>query len=78
MKEQSKNLENKLKKIEKSDLPDAEFKTLVIKMLKDLSENFHKKIGNIKMEIKKKNWSEMKNTITETKYTLERINNRLD
>ena len=38
--------------METSNLPDAEFKTLVIKMLNDLSENFNKEIRNIKIEIK--------------------------
>ena len=47
MNEQNKAQEKELNKMEMSTLPDAEFKTLVIKMLKDLSENFHKKIGNI-------------------------------
>ena len=55
MKEQNKNLENKLKKIEMSNLPDAEFKILVLRMLKELKErvdelkeNFNKEIENIK------------------------------
>ena len=34
-----------------SNLPDAEFKTLVIRMLSDISEDFKQEIGNIKMEI---------------------------
>ena len=34
-----------------SNLPDAEFKTLVITMLSDISEDFKQEIGNIKMEI---------------------------
>ena len=36
--------------METGDLPDAEFKTLFIKMLNDLSENFSKELGNIKMD----------------------------
>ena len=39
MKEQNKNPEKELNKMESSKLLDAEFKTLVIKMLKELSEN---------------------------------------
>ena len=35
--------------METGNLPDAVFKTLVIKMLSDLSENFNKRIGNIKL-----------------------------
>ena len=49
-------------------LVDAEFKTLVVRMLKELSENFN----SIKkdMETIKKNQSEMKNILTEIKNKL--------
>ena len=36
--------------METSNTLDAEFKTLVKRMLNDLSENFNKEIGNIKIE----------------------------
>ena len=39
MKEQIKTSEKELNKWEISNLPDAEFKTLVIRMLKELSED---------------------------------------
>ena len=39
MKKQIKTLEKELNKMEISNLSDAEFKTLVIRMLKELSEN---------------------------------------
>ena len=64
--------------MESSNLTDAAFKTLVIKMFNELrgrvdelSENFNKEIENIKMdmEIIKQNQSEMKNTIPELKST---------
>ena len=42
MKEQNKTPEEGLNKMETRNLPDAEFKTLVIRMLNDLSENFNK------------------------------------
>ena len=54
--------------MESSNITDAEFKTLVIKMLSEhrgrideLSENFNKEIENIKVEIEniKKNQSEI-------------------
>ena len=57
--------------MELSNLTDAEFKTLVIKMLSKLrgsidefSENFNKEIKNIKIEMEITKWSqlEMKNT----------------
>ena len=39
MKEQNKTTEKELNKMNRSNLPDAEFKTLVIRMLKELSED---------------------------------------
>ena len=52
MKEQNKASEKELNKMEASNLLDAEFKTLVIKMLNDL-KNFNKEIGN------KKRWKKI-------------------
>ena len=60
MKEQNKAPEKELSKMETSNLSDAEFKILVIRMLKErwrrvdeLCENFNKEKENIKVEIKK-------------------------
>ena len=50
MKEPNKTPGKELNKMETSNLPDAEFKTLVIRMFNDLSKNFNKRIGNLKME----------------------------
>ena len=58
MKEQIKTPEKELNKMEISHLSDAEFKTLVIKMLKELSED----LNSIK-----KTQSEMKDTVIEIK-----------
>ena len=41
MKEQNKTLEKELNKMEKSNLSDEEFKTLVIRMLKELIGYFN-------------------------------------
>ena len=51
MKGQIKTLEKDLNKMEISNLSDAEFKTLVIRMLKKLSENFNS-IKKIQSETK--------------------------
>ena len=40
MKEQAKSPEKELNEMQASKLPDTEFKTTVIKMLKELSKNF--------------------------------------
>ena len=51
MKEQIKTPEKELNKMERSSLSDAEFKTLVIRMLKELSENLSS-IKKIQSEMK--------------------------
>ena len=61
MKEQIKTPEKQLNKMEIRNLPDAEFKTLVIRMIKEFSENFRSI---------KKIQSEMKDTLTEIKSNL--------
>ena len=61
MKEQTKTPENELNKKETSNLSDAEFKTLVIRMLKELSGYF----SSIK-----KTQAEMKVTLSEIKKSL--------
>ena len=47
MKEQEKSLEKKLNEMEASNFPDTEFKKVLIRVLKELSENFN----NIKKDI---------------------------
>ena len=61
MKEQNKTPEKKLSEMELSNLSDAEFKTLVIRMLKELSED----LNSIKKIL-----SEMKDTLIEIKNNL--------
>ena len=61
MKEQNKTPEKKLNKIEISNLSDAELKTLVIRILKELSEDL----------------SSIKKIQSETKDTLIKIKNNL-
>ena len=67
--EQDKISVKELNKVEISNLPNKEFKVMIIKMLNKLrrrmdehSENFTKELQNIK-----KNQTELKNTITEIK-----------
>ena len=69
MKEQIKIPEKELNKIELGKLLDAEFKTLVIRMLKELNED----LNSIK-----KTQSEMKNTLIKMKNNLQGINSRVD
>ena len=55
--------------MEINNLPDAEFKTLVIRMLKELRED----LNSIK-----KTQSEMKDTLIEIKNNLQGNNSRMD
>ena len=65
MKEQNKTPEKELNKLETSNLSDAGFKTLVIRMLKELS----KYLNSIK-----KIHLEMKDTLIEIRNNLQRFN----
>ena len=69
MKEQIKTPEKELNKREITNLSDAELKTLVIRMLKELSEN---------LDSIKKIQSEMKDTLIEIKNNLQENNTRVD
>ena len=69
MKEQVKTLDKELNKMEISNLSDAEFKSLVTRMLKELSED----LNSIK-----KIQSEMKDILIEIKNNLQGINSRVD
>ena len=69
MKEQIKTLEKELNIIEISNLSDAEFKTLVIRILKELSKDL-KSIKKIQ--------SEMKDTLIVIKNNLQGDNSRVD
>ena len=68
-KEQIKTPEKELNEMERSNLSDAKFKTLAIRMLKKLSED----LNSIK-----KIQSEMKNTLIEIQNNLQGNNNRVD
>ena len=72
-----------LNEFEGSNLSDAEFKKMVKRMLKELSDNYKelsRNCNNMKKEIENvnKNQGEMKNTISEIQNILEGIKNRLD
>ena len=69
MKEHIKTPEKELNKMEISNLSDAEFQTLVRRILKELSEDLNR--------IKKIQW-EIKDTLIEIKYNLQGLNSRVD
>ena len=70
MKEQIKTPEKDLNKVEGSNLSDAKFQTLVIRMFKELSED----LGTVK----KNTQSETKDTIVEIENNLQGNNSRVD
>ena len=68
MKEREKSPGKKLNEMEASNLSDMEFKVMVIRMLKGLSENYNSMKKNI--ETMKKNQSQRKNAISDIKNKL--------
>ena len=90
MKEQEKTPEKQLNEVEIGNLPEKEFRIMIVKMIQDfrkrteakiekMQEMFNKDLEELKNkhpeELKNKQL-EMNNTITETKNTLEGINSR--
>ena len=69
MKEEIKTAERELNKRERNNLPDAEFKTLVVRMPEELSED----LSSIE-----KIQAEMKDSLIETKSDLQGNNSRVD
>ena len=77
MKEQIKTPEKQLKEMGVSNLSDAEFKTLVIRMLRELSED-HKDHDAAYLSSIKKIQSDMKDSLIERENNLQRNNSGVD
>ncbi len=77
MKEQDKTPEKQLNEVEISNLPEKEFRIMIVKMIQDLGKRTEAKIKktqemlNKDLEELKNKQTEMNNTITEMKNTLE-------
>ena len=80
MNEQGKITEKELNEMEIYNLPNLEFKVIIIKRLTGHERRVNEQNNNFDIEIKnfKKSQSELKNTITKIKNTLEGINSRLE
>ena len=90
-KEQDKTPEKQLKEVEIGDLPEKEFRIMIAKMIQDLGKRMEAKIEQMQEicnrdleELKNKHLEELmnkqtdvNNTKTEMKNTLERINSRI-
>ena len=83
MKEQEKTPEKQLNEVEIGNLPENEFRIMIVKMIQDLGKRMEAKIEKMPemfnkdlKELKNKQ-TEMNNTITEMKTTQEGINSRI-
>ena len=79
MKEQTRNTEVQIKEEEISKLPEKEFRTMIVKMIKNLENKMEKMQDSINKDLEelKNQHTEINNTITEIKNTLERITSRI-
>ena len=79
MKEQDKTPEKQLNEVEIGNLPEKEFRIIIVKMIQDLGKWMEAKIEKMQemfnkdLEKLKNKQTEMNNTITEMKNTLEGI-----
>ena len=83
MKEQDKTPEKQLNEVEIGNLPDKEFRIMIVKMIQELGKRMEAKIDKMQemfnkdQEELKNKQTEMNNTITKMKTTLEGINSRI-
>ena len=79
MKEQNRNTEVEINKEEIGKLPGKEFRTMIVKIIKNLGRKMEKMQESINKDLEelKDQHTETNNTITEIKNTLERINSRI-
>ena len=83
MKGQDKTPEKQLNEVEIGNLPEKEFRIMIVKMIQDLGKRMEGKIKKMQemfnedLEELKNKQTEMNNTITEMKTTLEGINSRI-
>ena len=83
MKEQDKTPVKQLNEAEICNLPEKEFRIMIMKMIQDLGKRMEAKIKKMQemfnkdLEELKNKQTEMNNTITEMKNTLEGINRRI-
>ena len=78
-KEQCKNLQDQINEEEIGNLPEKEFRVMIVKMIQNLGNRMEKiqETFNKDLEEQKNKQTVMNNTITEIKNTLEGINNRI-
>ena len=80
MKDQGKNLQDQINEEEISNLPEKEFRVMIVKMIQNLRNRMEAQIEKIQemfnedLEERKNKQTEKNNTTTEMKNTLERVN----
>ena len=83
MKKQDKTPGKQLNEVQLSNLPEKEFRIMIVKMIQDLGKRRQAKIEKMQemfnkdLEELKNEQAEMNNTIIEMKTTLEGINSRI-
>ena len=83
MKEQGKTPGKQLNEVEIGNLPEREFRIMIVKMIQDLGKKMEAKIEKMQemfnkdLEELKNKETQMNNTITEVKNTLEGIKSRI-
>ena len=76
MREQDKTPEKQLNEVEIGNLPEKEFRIMIVKMIQKLGKRMEAKIGKVQ-EMFTKNLEELKNKQTEMNNTLSGINSRI-
>ena len=79
MTEQGKNLQDQINEDEIGNLPEKEFRVMIVKMIQNLGNRMEKiqETFNKDLEKLRSKQTVMNNTITEIKNTLERIDSRI-
>ena len=81
MKEQGKNLQDQINEEEIGNLPEKEFRVVIVKMIQNLRNRMEARIEKVQemsnkdLEELKNKQTEMNNTITEMKNTLKGMSN---
>ena len=76
MKGQAKTLEKQLHEVEMGNLPEKEFRIMIVKMIQKLGKRMEAKIGKVQ-EMFTKNLEQLKNKQTEMNNTLSGSNSRI-
>ena len=79
MKEQTRNIEVQINEEEIGKLPEKQFRTMIVKMIKNLENKMEEMQESINKDLEelRSKWTETNSTIIEIKNTLEGNNSRI-